>query len=104
MLDKLDRTLEFWSALVAGVLLAVIHHNDRPLALRSMIAAISALIAFSQADSLAAMAGKDINLVVLFVGGFGYMILDGVAHVVRDRKFIRDIIRRRILGMKDDEQ
>lgn len=96
----MGKPLEFWIALVAGVLIVIERHREKSLIARMLISAISGAIGYSLAPELAAWSGRSETLAVMILTAFGYLVLDLGAALIADRDLIKDIIRRRTGGGK----
>lgn len=87
---------EFWIALIAGVLIVVERHKEKPMLSRLSIGAISAGIGYSLAGELAEFTGRSKVLAVMILTTLGYLVIETLS----DRKFIREILFARLGGKK----
>lgn len=95
-----SKPLEYWIALVVGMMIVVQQHREKPWLARVFIAAISGGIGYSAAPELAAWAGRSETLAVMFLTAFGYALIDVATSIVADRATIREIIVKRLGGGK----
>lgn len=96
----MSKPIEFWIALVVGVLIVIERHREKSAVARAVIAAISGGIGYSMAPEFAAWTGRSETLAVMVLTAFGYLLLDLGAALIADRSLIKDVIRRRLGGGK----
>lgn len=94
----MNKPLEYWIALVVGVLIVVERHKEKSLLSRTLIAAISGGFGYSIAPEAAAWAHRSETLAVMILTAFGYAVIDLAFALFADRELLRDIIRRRMGG------
>lgn len=94
----MNKPLEYWIALVVGVLIVIERHREKSLLSRVGIASISGGFGYSLAPEAAAWSGRSETLAVMILTAFGYAVIDLTFALIADRKLLRDIIRRRLGG------
>lgn len=73
-----------------------------PLSRRAVKTSASALLAYGLSPSLAPTTKGSEVLAALVVMAFALVILDTVTALVSDREFIKELVRRRLGGRKDE--
>lgn len=92
----IGRPYEFWVALIAGMLVVIERHKEKPLLSRALIAAISGGVGYSLAPELASWSGRSEVLAVMVLTTFGYLAIDLGMSLLADRQFVMDLIRSRL--------
>jgi hypothetical protein len=87
------KPIEFWIALIAGVLFVIERHKEKPLLSRILIGAISGGIGFSLAEEVSSMSGWGETVLVMVLTGLGYAILDIAASIFADRELAADAVK-----------
>lgn len=91
-----QRPIEFWVALIAGMLIVIERHKEKPMVARALIAAISGGIGYSMAPEVAAYTGRSEVLAVMVLTTFGYLVIDLTTSLIQDRDFVKDIVKSRL--------
>lgn len=94
----MTKPLEYWIALIVGVLIVIERHREKSLLSRVGIASISGGFGYSLAPEAASWSGRSETLAVMILTTFGYAVIDLTFALIADRKLLRDIIRRRLGG------
>ena len=92
----MDRSTEFWVALVAAAVYVFQNSKEKPLATRSLMVASSAGFGFSLAPDAAKVLGIGETFAGVVIIVFGYVLIDLVTALISDRAFIKDMIARRL--------
>jgi beta-glucosidase-like glycosyl hydrolase len=92
-----NKPLEYWTVLI-GMVLYVASRNAEQEALIRRVAKVSAsgLLAYGLSPSLAPYLDKSELLAVILVMAFGQILLDVGTALLRDREFIKELIRNKL--------
>jgi hypothetical protein len=92
-----DKPLEYWTVLI-GMVLYVASRNAEaePIALRVVKVSASGLLAYGLSPSLAPWLEQSELLAVILVMAFGQILLDVGTALLKDRDFIKELIRNRL--------
>lgn len=94
----MSKPVEYWIALIVGILIVLERHREKSLLSRTVIAAISGGFGYSLAPDLAAWAGRSETLAVMILTAFGYAVIDLGFALIADRVLLIEVIRRRMGG------
>lgn len=94
------KPLEYWIALVTGMLIVIERNRTKPALTRVLIAAISGGIGHSLSADFAAWMGRSETLAVMILTATGYLLMDILLSLVSDREWVKGIIKDRISGGK----
>jgi len=99
----LGKTWEFW-AVVLGMAFYVATRDAETEALpkRVVKTAASALLAYGLAPEIAPWTGGNEIVAAVVVMAFGLLVLDVATALLMDRDFIKEVIRNRLGGGKDE--
>ena len=97
----MNKPVEYWVAMLVGVLWVFHRNNDKTIVARTFMAAISAGAAFSIAPEFSEWTGRSENMSVMILAAFGYFAFDLIAAIISDRELMKDYIRK-MLGGKSD--
>lgn len=92
----IERTLEFWVALVAAALYVYLNSKEKVIAYRLIMVASSAGFGFSLSGEAAEFLGIGTTFAGVLIIVFGYLAIDLVTALISDRGFIKDIIKSRL--------
>lgn len=96
----MSKPIEYWIALVTGMLIVIDRHRNKPALARALVAAISGGIGHSLSADFAAWMGRSETLAVMILTATGYLVMDTLMAVVSDREWLKEIIKSRISGGK----
>lgn len=94
----MNKPLEWYLALSAAIGYVWMQHKEKTWHARVLIASISGGIGSSLAPDFATMTGRSEFLWVLLLTAFGYILLDLIGSLLLDRKFVKDILGKRLGG------
>jgi hypothetical protein len=98
-----QKPLEYWFVLVGMALWVATRDAERePLLKRASKTAISAALAVGISPSLAVYLNGSEVWATIAVMAFGLLVLDTASALLADRDFIKDLIRRKLGGGKDE--
>lgn len=99
----LEKPLEYWAAL-AGMAIYVASRDAESEALsRRIIKTVtSGLLAFGTAPTLAGYVNDNEIIATVIIMAAGLFILDTGTALVADREFIKEMVRRRMGGSRDE--
>ena len=92
----MNKPLEFWIALVAGVGFVALRNKKEPLLTRTSVAAISGGLGFSLTPDIAIYTGVPEIPIVLLLTSVGYIALEILVAIVSDKDLMIDAIKSKI--------
>ena len=98
--DLLAKPAEFYVTIVAASIYVWESNKERPLASRFSMTISSALMGFSAGPSVAEYVGGSELLVTLLVTAIGFLMLELLTALIKDRKAVTEIIIKRLGGGK----
>lgn len=93
-----ERPGAFWIAIGAVMLWVVMSERERPWPARITKAAISGGLGYSLSAPIAYWTERPEVAVAVFVTALGPLLLDALAAMLRNPKFLEDIVRKRLGG------
>ena len=98
------KSWEYWAALFGMVLYAASRDAEREALVRRLVKyASSGLLAFGLTPSAAPFLWDSEVAAAVIIMGFGAIALDMATALLRDREFIKDLLRARLGAGKDDQ-
>lgn len=91
----LERSIEFWVALVAAALYVFLNSKEKAIHYRILMVASSAGFGFSLAKDAAAWLGIGETLAGVIIIVFGYLVIDLLTALMSDRAFVKEFIKAR---------
>lgn len=95
------RPMEVWAALVGGCLYVWQKSESVSRVTRTVEAGVSGLMGYSIGPDASAWAGISPEISAFLLTAVGYMFLDGVRALIKDRAVLRDMILKFLGGNKD---
>lgn len=92
----LERTTEFWVAMVAAAIYVYLNSKEKALHYRILMVASSAGFGFSLSPDVAKYAGIGETFAGVIVIVFGYVAIDLVTAIASDRGFLKEVIKGRL--------
>lgn len=91
----LERTIEFWVAVVAAGAYVFLNSKEKSLHYRILMVASSAGFGFSLAPDASEWLGVSEAAVGIAIIVFGYLIIDLMTALISDREFVKSILKSR---------
>ena len=91
-----EKTSEFWVALVSAALYVYLNSKEKVIAYRLIMVASSAGFGFSLSGDAATFLGIGKSFAGVLIIVFSYLAIDLVTALISDRAFIKDIIKNRL--------
>lgn len=91
----LERTTEFWVALIAAAAYVFLNSKEKAIHYRILMVASSAGFGFSLAKDASAWLGIGETLAGVVIIVFGYLVIDLVTALISDRAFVKEILKSR---------
>lgn len=99
----LERPLEYWAALVGmAIYIASRDAEQEALSRRLIKTCASGLLAFGTAPTLAGYFNDNEIIATVIIMAVGLFALDTATALVADREFIKELVRRRMGGRRDE--
>lgn len=96
----MNKPIEYWIALITGMLIVIDRHRGKSALSRALVAAISGGIGHSLSADFAAWMGRSETLAVMILTASGYLLMDTLMALVSDREWLKEIVKSRISGGK----
>ena len=96
--EYLSKPVEFYVAIVAAAIYVYDSNSERPLKSRFLITISSAMFGFSLGPTLADYVGFPEIIAAFLVTAIGFLILEIGTALIKDREYVKEIIKRRLGG------
>ncbi|NNW55498.1 MULTISPECIES: hypothetical protein [unclassified Roseobacter] len=98
----LDKPWEFWVALIAAAAYVYERGHEKKITSRILLVISSTGLGASLSEDLAEWSGHSEILAVVVITTTGYLVLDVITSLIRDREFVKELIRKRLGGSNNE--
>lgn len=95
-----NKPIEVWIAIIAAALYVFESNNERAFFSRLLMTLCSAALGLSLMADLSQYTGLPETITGLLVTAFGYIVLEIGTALVKDRDFVKEVIRKKFGGDK----
>ena len=96
--ELITKPVEFYLSIVAAAIYVWESNTERPVVSRFLITISSALLGLSLAPTLSDYVGFPEIISAVLVTAVGFLVLEIAAALIKDREYVKEIIKRRLGG------